>query len=99
MSADFRSFRCRGYGIIFTCDLDLDEIRFCPVCAGGGAIEIASVRLALCACGTTLNANDCEACPRCFAPMYDECAHARDACAAFNAERDLIGMPVEGRPS
>ncbi len=95
MSGDLQRYRCRGCGVIFMTDLELDEIRFCVCCASPGTMEIASTRLTLCSdCGATIAQHEARACGQCSAPLCAECA--ADLCQACSRQRDWIDMPTQG---
>ncbi len=96
--SDLRRYRCKGCGVIFTCDLEILELRACPVCANYGTLELASNTIILCSnCGLTIYEHEAEMCATCYAPLCSECAQ-EEGCPACRAERDFLAMPVEGRP-
>jgi hypothetical protein len=76
MSESFRRYRCVGCNLIFTADLEPDEVHFCVLCGHTKLEKIDEGDLVLCtSCGIAIAAVDAEHCVKCNQPLCNTCAH------------------------
>jgi len=97
-------YKCVGCNVFFLCDLNLDELRACPVCVSPGTLQVCEGVITLCSdCGAVIPKDEVLTCGACLAPLCDTCGRVSDACRECDrrdteADDALVKMPTAGRP-
>jgi hypothetical protein len=95
MTETFRRYVCAGCNLIFTTDLQEDEIRHCPLCAHSRPKPVDENELVLCVdCCEIIATVDAIHCGKCNKALCDVCGHVGDSCEdCRNRDDDLHDRP------
>ncbi len=97
---DFRRYKCHSCGVIFLTDLELCEMRACPVCVAYDVLEITDSQPALCeCCGQLIAACDSRPCLGCGAKLCGSCFDSPGRCVRCSSEMDWLNAPAQGMVS